>query len=340
MDSANIDMVETLVHGSVLQLADRKGSRRPAECFKPFGFAAHEESHRSDHSAWRQKSVQRFVAFLHLNLQLRAAALCLVFLSVPCALAGFSVTAADDRTQDSNQAAGSKLSAAPGLGAPDPTAQLLPQGPEKSGVKHPEVTYADGKLTIVAENVALSEVLVAVRQAMGADLEIPAGAAAEHVWVHAGPGPARRILRDLLDGTDFDYVIQASEIDEDGVRSVVLALRSKTPEVGVPGNLSARGANRSVPATVPSPEANTAPDLPAVEDKVASVDAAPVDPPPASAGTPALANNLQSSPTNVSPVAGVAASADAEQMAQQLQNMYQQRKQLQIQQTVKPPTAN
>lgn len=335
-------MVETLVHGSVLQFAVWKGSMRLAECFKPFGFTAHQASHRSDRWTWRQKTVQRLVTFLHLYLQLRAAALCLVFLSVPCALAGFSAAATDDRTQDSNQAAGSKLSPAPEPRAADPTAQLLSQtpAPEKSGVKRPQVTYADGKLTIEAENVALSEVLVAVRQAMGADLEIPAGAAAQHVWVHAGPGPARRILRDLLDGTDFDYVIQASEIDDDGVRSVVLALRSKTPEMGVPGNLSARGANRSVPATVPSAEENAAPDVPASEDKVASVDAAPVDPPPASAGTPALANHLQSSPTNVSPVAGVAASADAGQMAQQLQNMYQQRRQLQIQQNVKPPTAN
>jgi hypothetical protein len=201
-------------------------------------------------------------------------------------------------------------------------------------------------------------VLVAVRQAMGADLEIPAGAAAEHVWVHAGPGPARTILRDMLDGTDFDYVIQASEIDEDGVRSVVLTLRSKTPEMGAPGNLSVRGANRRTPTAVASPEEKTAPDSPAPEDTVtsagaapaaasadaapvvASADAAPVDPPPAAAATRPLSNNLQSSPTNVAPVAGVGPSGNPEQVAQQLQNMYQQRRELQAQQNAKPPTAN
>jgi hypothetical protein len=245
------------------------------------------------------------------------------------------------------------VSLAQGLGAPDPKTQLLPQtpSPEKTEVKRPLVTYADGQLTIVAENVALSEVLVAVRQATGADLEIPTGAAAEHVWVHAGPGPARTILRDMLDGTEFDYVIQASDIDEDGVRSVVLSLRSKTPEVGAPGNLSVRGANRRMPTAVASPEENTAPDSPAPEDKAASsdaapvdksasADAAPVDAPPATAATRPLSNNLQSSPTNVAPVSSVGPSANPEQMAQQLQNMYQQRRELQVQQNVKPQTAN
>jgi hypothetical protein len=288
-----------------------------AECFElVFGFLEHYESRRSDRAAWRGKTVERLIAPLNLNLKLGAAALCLVFLSVPCVLA-----------QE--------------LGAPDPKAQLLPQTPssEKAEVKRPLVTYADGKLTIVAENVPLSEVLVAVRQAMGADLEIPAGAAAEHVWVHAGPGPARTILRDMLDGTDFDYIIQASEIDEDGVRSVVLALRTKTPEMGAPGNLSVR-ANHRMPTAVASPEENTAPESPAPEDKVASADAAPVDPPAAGVATRPLSNNLQSSPTNVAPVSGVAPSANPEQMAQQLQNMYQQRRELQAQQNVKPQTAN
>jgi hypothetical protein len=282
------------------------------------------------------------MAPLNFYRKLGAAALCLVFLSVPCALAAFPLTGADGHTQDSSPAAGSKLSPAQGLGAAEPKAQLLPQhpSPEKSEVKRPQVTYADGQLTIVAENVALSEVLVAVRQAIGADLEIPVGAAAEHVWVHVGPGPARRVLRDMLDGTDFDYVIQASEFDEDGVRSVVLALRSKTPETGAPGSLSARGANSRMPAAVVSPEENTAPDSPAPEDKVASADAAPVDPPSAAAATPSLSNHLQSSPTNVAPVSGVAPSANPEQMAQQLQNMYQQRRELQTQQNVKPQTAN
>jgi hypothetical protein len=296
-----------------------------AECFElVFGFLEHHESRRSDRAAWRGKTVEHLIAPLNLNLKLGAAALCLVFLSVPCALA-----------QEP--------------GAPDPKAQVLPQttSQEKSEVKRPLVTYADGKLTIVAENVALSEVLVAVRKAMGADLEIPAGAAAEHVWVHAGPGPARTILREMLDGTDFDYVIQASEIDEDGVRSVVLALRTKTPEMGAPGSLAVRGPK----GRMPSPEENTTPETPAPEDKVASADAAPADKvasadatpveaPAATAPTRSLSNNLQSSPTNVNPVSGVAPSGNPEQMAQQLQNMYQQRRELQVQQNVKPQTAN
>jgi hypothetical protein len=99
-------------------------------------------------------------------------------------------------------------------------------------------------------------------------------------------------------------------------------------------------ANHRMPTAVASPEENTAPESPAPEDKVASADAAPVDPPAAGVATRPLSNNLQSSPTNVAPVSGVAPSANPEQMAQQLQNMYQQRRELQVQQNVKPQTAN
>ncbi len=39
-----------------------------------------------------------------------------------------------------------------------------------------------------------------------------------------GPAPVREVLSSLLYGTDFDYVIQSTDDDEDGLRSVVVTL--------------------------------------------------------------------------------------------------------------------
>jgi len=48
-----------------------------AECFElVFGFLEQHESRRSHRAAWRQKTVERLIAPLNLNLKLGAAALC------------------------------------------------------------------------------------------------------------------------------------------------------------------------------------------------------------------------------------------------------------------------
>ena len=57
--------------------------------------------------------------------------------------------------------------------------------------KSMQLTYEDGQLTIAAENVPLSEVLAAVRAKVSADIEVPAGAADQRIWIHLGPGPVR-----------------------------------------------------------------------------------------------------------------------------------------------------
>jgi hypothetical protein len=199
------------------------------------------------------------------------------------------------------------------------------------------IIYEDGKLTVIAEDRALSEVLAGIRQAMGADINIPAGAAGQRVWVRFGPGPARRILRDLLDSTELDYVIQASELDVDGVRSVSLTARGKLSDGGETASQLVRSASRKpVPAGTPpeSPELEAAPVpeetaanakvTPAAADAVSAKDVAPP----------------QASPVSFGAGAPASGGTSADQMAQQLQNMYQQRRQIQIQQNQKPPVIN
>lgn len=194
-----------------------------------------------------------------------------------------------------------------------PLAQLSTA--EKTAAKALQVTYEAGQLTIAAENSPLSEVLKSLRTILGMEIDLPPSVAEQRVWLHLGPGPARRVLRELLDGTEFDYVIQASENDEDGIRSVLLTPRSKSAApVGNPA-MPERAANRA-------PESENA----ANRESIAPAAAAPADASPPSANEQASSVSPQREANSSS-----GTSTPSEQMIQTLQSMYQQRRQIQIQ---------
>ncbi len=197
--------------------------------------------------------------------------------------------------------------------------------------KPPQVIYDEGLLTIIAENASLSEVLAAVRGSMGADIDLPPGASVQRIWVHFGPGPARKVLRDLLDSTEFNYVIQASEDDPDGVRSVLLTPRNKGAESGNVGIPLTHRTNRNQQAA----DAN----LPDVSEQESSLPVAvtPAEPSspaptPATSAPTAAASNLPTRPAIADPGSSKPAGSSSDQMIQQLQSMYEQRRQMQIQQ--------
>jgi hypothetical protein len=227
----------------------------------------------------------------------------------------------------------------------DPNSQPRALGltTEQAAVTPPQVTYDDGQLTIIAENVSLSAVFDALRRVMGTNIEMPPGAANQLIWVRSGPGPARRVLRDLLDGTDLDYVIQASESDGEGVRSVLLSVRSKGGDTSDPGSSPARNLNRKAQpggvSATDSPDMDTTP----AENVASSGELAPSD--PIAAAIPQ--SGAQSTPANVQlpslgskPSPAGSPEGSSEQMIQQLQTLYQQRRQMQMQQNQKLPTAN
>jgi hypothetical protein len=211
-----------------------------------------------------------------------------------------------------------------------------PLASARAGANQPQVSYEDGKLTIVAENSELSDVLSAVRAQTGADIELPPGASSQRIWARLGPGPARKVLAILLGGTDLDYVIQASEIDPQGIQSVLLTLRAKTADIrtGSPGALAGQppqSANRRLPPrSNPSAEEAQGPENTASPEPAASPEVVPAGSQPASAELQPLPQTTDS--TNNS-------SSMAEQMIQKLQNMYEQRKQM-MQPTPKPPAPN
>ena len=111
----------------------------------------------------------------------------------------------------------------------------------------PEVTW-DGKLlTIDTENSTLTDILMAVRSATGASVEVPGSAATERVALHIGPAPIRDVLSALLYGTNFDYIIQASADDEDSLRSMIVTEHGRADDILAADGAAAPSPNPTVP---------------------------------------------------------------------------------------------
>jgi hypothetical protein len=202
----------------------------------------------------------------------------------------------------------------------------------------PRVTYAGGMLTISAQNSLLSDIMSALHAAMGADIDLPAGASSQRIWVQAGPGPARKVLDELLSSTDLNYVIQSSASDVDGIRRVLLSARADaTP--GAPRSSagpSDQAASRRDPPIVSETQEATEPTNSAVSEPETAAGTAPAN---ADSSSPAHPNG----PANPSPAVaesvahpGPPAALTQEQITQQLLTMYEQRKQLQRNQQVPP----
>ncbi len=126
----------------------------------------------------------------------------------------------------------------------------------------PQVSYQNNQLTIVAPNSTLADILRAVRKQTGAEIDIPV--APERVVTHLGPGPARDVLADLLNGSRFNYVLLGSPGNEGLLTRVVLVQKtgpenvSPNPPAGGSQPAITQAGNATPPAQEASPEANEA----------------------------------------------------------------------------------
>jgi hypothetical protein len=112
---------------------------------------------------------------------------------------------------------------------PAPTGPL-PQVPlDQLPAAPPQVDYRDGRLTIVAENSTLGDILREVRKQTGASIEFPPSAN-ERVVAKLGPAPARDVLATLLDGSSFNYVLVGSVTDPRALASVTITSRTGSGE--------------------------------------------------------------------------------------------------------------
>ena len=111
------------------------------------------------------------------------------------------------------------------------------------------VEYKNGRLSILAEKVSLSQVLSEVQRKIGADIPIPAMAAQEQVIVNTGLLPVREALASLLNGSRFNFIIVGADNDPAKIKSVILTFR------GASGISQPAIAAPQPPATEAQPEA-------------------------------------------------------------------------------------
>jgi hypothetical protein len=135
----------------------------------------------------------------------------------------------------------------------------------------------------------------------------------------------------LLDGTEFNYVIQASESDPDGIRSVLLTPKSTGAETGPAAKPGIRWMPGHAPDAANMIDSPTPPTEP-----VASTDPSQATPAASPAAPPADASSssarVQNSPASFEPISPRPAPAtDPNEQIQQLQTLYQQRRQMQMQ---------
>jgi hypothetical protein len=105
------------------------------------------------------------------------------------------------------------------------TPEVLPLTPEQRPAMPPTVTYLNGKLTIIAKNANLGEILRVVGDKTGAAIDVPEEAN-ERVVSQLGPGAPRDVIAALLNGSHYNYVVLGNEADPNAVARVVLTSKS------------------------------------------------------------------------------------------------------------------
>jgi hypothetical protein len=110
----------------------------------------------------------------------------------------------------------------------------------------PKVTMSGGRLSIIADNSTLGDVLNAVKKVTGASLDLPGAAASERVAVNLGPGEPQQVLQQLFAGSRFDYIILGSPGNSNAVEKIILTARGAAG-ANVAANQPPRNGNQPPP---------------------------------------------------------------------------------------------
>jgi hypothetical protein len=137
--------------------------------------------------------------------------------------------------------------------AAQPTPPPAPPTLEQMPAATPQVTFDNGRLTVVAHNSTLGDILRAVRGQTGAVVEIPANAT-ERVVGNFGPGAARDVLAALLNGTHFDYVMLGSATNSSALERVILIPKSGAAQDAAPQTSAQQEVHPPVPNAQESDE--------------------------------------------------------------------------------------
>ncbi len=163
-----------------------------------------------------------------------------------------------------------RASAAPHIAPSAQPKETAPQAAANNmyGPHQPNIRFANGLLSIEAENSVLTDILFEVGAKTGAEIQMPpwSDAGRERVVAKLGPGNPRDVIAALLHGSSFNYVIVESP---QGLQQLIL-----TPKVDWPGPQGGDQAAQQGGDQPPTAEA-------------------PVEAPPAPEGTPPPPDNPQ-----------------------------------------------
>lgn len=109
---------------------------------------------------------------------------------------------------------------------PQPLSVLLLLPADGTKTTAPYIEFLRGQLSIVSENSPLSEVLSAVGESLGADVEFPPELRNELVAARLGPAAPGDVLRALLAGSRLDYILMGSAEQPDAIQHVIVRLRT------------------------------------------------------------------------------------------------------------------
>ena len=231
-----------------------------------------------------------------------------------------------------------------------------PARPAEMPPKPPKVACQGDTLTISADNSTLESILALVRGCTGARMDVPEGAGKIRSFEQLGPGPVRKVLDELLSGTQYNYVIQSSDENPARVETVLLTMRtSEGPGGGA--NSNSKVVSTDIPSTAgrrawahmqkfdkPDPNSETDLNAQAAAEAAFGGDAgtpAPAEPPadagsaqgaaPAAAADDAPAATAANAPPPA-PALGISPSTDAKSAVQErinsMQQMFDQRRQM------------
>ncbi len=163
-------------------------------------------------------------------------------------------------------------SPAPAAAAPQP-AQAQPTGVAPSLLQQPardaQIVFADGNLSIQADNSSLAAILHQVASNSGMKIEGLGGD--ERVFGNFGPGAPRDVLADLLVGTAYNQVL-LGDLSNGAPRELIL---SPTTRGGVPAASATPQANANADDGNNEPEAVEAPPPPPPEPPAGSTQQPP-----------------------------------------------------------------
>ena len=151
----------------------------------------------------------------------------------------------------------------PSLVAANFTTRVEPVHVEESAQPLLDVTFHDGLLGIRANKVTLSEVLFAVQQRTGAQVDIAAGAEQEQVVAEIAPAPAPEVLARLLNGSKFNFLILSGATDPQRLDHVILTPRPEGVFIPQPAAVRAQDDDPQEPEPVANQQPNRVP--PAVQ---------------------------------------------------------------------------